>query len=76
MTYSELVEELKRQIYNKLSVGEVSFIVMNKKSHDLLKTCYDLVNIDKSKVNIRFTTFMNYEILISEDVEDYKFKIG
>ena len=51
----------------------ISFIVMNKKSHDLL-----LQSVNSIWTNIidKITKYQGLDILISEDVNDNQFRVG
>lgn len=63
---------LQNEIKGALTKRPISFIVMNKKTHDLL---IQTVNIWISTID-KLTKYQGYDILISEDVNDNEFKIG
>lgn len=62
---------LQNEIRATLMRAPISFIVMNKNSHDLLLENFPLIfRIDK------LTKYQGLDVLISEDVNDNEFKIG
>jgi hypothetical protein len=64
---------LLSEIKDALTKRPISFIVMNKKSHDLLIQAISSIwtnPIDK------ITKYQGLDVLISEDVNDNKFRIG
>lgn len=61
---------LQNEIKDALTKRPISFIVMNKKSHDLLLENVPLIfRIDK------ITKYQGLDVLISEDVKDNEFRI-
>lgn len=64
---------LQNEINDILTKRPISFIVMNKKSHDLLIQAIN--NLWTSKID-KITKYQGLDILISEDVNDNEFKIG
>ena len=70
---NEIHKELELQIGNALMRRNVSFIVMNKYTHDKLLEIHNTIStcrIDK------MTRYRGLDVLISEDVNDVKFKLG
>lgn len=67
-----LINKLKKEIQDVYIMHPVSFIVMNKETHDkIVDEYFPLTN------NItKFIKFMNYDILISEDLKYGEFRIG
>ena len=63
---------LQNKINDALMKRPISFVVMNKKTHDLL---IQTVNIWISTID-KLTKYQGLDILISEDVNDNEFKIG
>lgn len=63
---------LQNKINNALMKCPISFVVMNKKTHDLL---IQTVNIWISTID-KLTKYQGLDVLISEDVNDNDFKIG
>ena len=64
---------LQNEIKDVLTRHPISFIVMNKKTHDLLIQAIN--NIWTSTID-KITKYQGLDILISEDVNDNEFKIG
>lgn len=62
---------LQNEIRAALTKAPISFIVMNKKSHDLL-----LENTNFTIKMNKITKYQGLDVLISEDVNDNEFKIG
>ena len=63
---------LQNEIRAALTRAPISFIVMNKRSHDLLI----LENVHLTFRMDKITKYQGLDILISEDVNDNEFKIG
>ena len=64
---------LQNEIKDALTKRPISFVVMNKKTHDdLIEIIYNVYEgvIDK------ITKYQGLDILISEDVNDNQFRIG
>lgn len=64
---------LQNEIKDILTKHPISFIVMNKKSHDLLIQAIN--SLWTSKID-KITKYQGLDVLISEDVNDNEFKIG
>ena len=64
---------LQNEIKDVLTKRPISFIVMNKKTHDLLIQAIN--NIWTSTID-KITKYQGLDVLISEDVNDNEFKIG
>lgn len=64
---------LQNEIKDALTKRPISFVVMNKKSHDLLIQVIN--NIWTNTIN-KITKYQGLDILVSEDVNDNEFKIG
>lgn len=64
---------LQNKINDALMKHPISFIVMNKKSHDLL--IQTINNIWTNTID-KITKYQGLDVLISEDVNDNEFKIG
>ena len=64
---------LQNEIKDVLTRNPISFIVMNKKTHDLLIQAIN--NIWTSTID-KITKYQGLDVLISEDVNDNEFKIG
>ena len=63
---------LQNEIRAALTRAPISFIVMNKRSHDLLI----LENVHLTFKMDKITKYQGLDVLISEDVNDNEFKIG
>ena len=63
---------LQNEIRAALTRAPISFIVMNKRSHDLLI----LENVPLTFRIDKITKYQGLDVLISEDVNDNEFKIG
>ena len=63
---------LQNEIRAALTRAPISFIVMNKRSHDLLI----LENVHLTFRMDKITKYQGLDVLISEDVNDNEFKIG
>ena len=64
---------LQNEIRAALMSAPISFIVMDKKSHDLL--IQDINNRWTNTID-KITKYQGLDVLISEDVKDNEFKIG
>ena len=63
---------LQNEIRAALTRAPISFIVMNKRSHDLLI----LENVPLTFRMDKIIKYQGLDVLISEDVNDNEFKIG
>ena len=63
---------LQNEIRATLMRAPISFIVMNKKSHDLL---IQAINNRWTNTIDKITKYQGLDILISEDINDNEFKI-
>ena len=66
-------QKLQNEIKSELMFRQISFIVMNKKTHGLLIQAIN--NIWTSTID-KITKYQGLDVLISEDVNDNEFKIG
>lgn len=64
---------LQNEIRDALTKRPISFVVMNKKSHDLLIQAIN--NIWTNTID-KITKYQGLDVLISEDVNDNQFRIG
>jgi len=64
---------LQSEIRDALTKRPISFIVMNKKSHDLLIQAIN--NIWTNTID-KITKYQGLDVLVSEDVNDNQFRIG
>jgi len=64
---------LQSEIKDALTKRPISFVVMNKKSHDLLIQAIN--NIWTNTID-KITKYQGLDVLISEDVNDNQFRIG
>ena len=64
---------LQSEIKDALTKRPISFIVMNKKSHDLLIQAIN--NIWTNTID-KITKYQGLDVLVSEDVNDNQFRIG
>lgn len=64
---------LQNEINDALTKRPISFVVMNKKTHDLL--IQSINNIWTDTID-KITKYQGLDVLISEDVNDNEFKIG
>ncbi len=63
---------LRSEIKDALTKRPISFVVMNKITHDLL---IQEINIWTNTID-KITKYQGLDVLISEDVNDNKFRIG
>ena len=68
---NNIEQKLQNEIKSELMLRQISFIVMNKNTQDLL-----LENIPLTFRPDKIIKYLDYDILISEDVKDNEFKIG
>ena len=68
---NNIQDKLAIAISTKIVQHPISFIVMNKRTHDSLCNCIP----SEFRMN-KITKYCGYNILISEDVLDDDFKIG
>ena len=66
------IELLQNEIKDALTKRPISFVVMNKKSHDLLIQIIN--NICTNTIN-KITKYQGLDVLVSEDVNDNQFRI-
>lgn len=64
---------LQSEIRDALTKRPISFVVMNKKSHDLLIQAIN--NIWTNTID-KITKYQGLDVLVSEDVNDNQFRIG
>jgi hypothetical protein len=64
---------LQNEIRDALTKRPISFVVMNKKSHDLLIQAIN--NIWTNTID-KITKYQGLDVLLSEDVNDNQFRIG
>lgn len=64
---------LQNEIKDVLTRHSISFIVMNKKTHDLL---IQAINNIWTSIIDKIIKYQGLDVLISEDVNDNEFKIG
>lgn len=64
---------LQSEIKDALIKRPISFVVMNKKSHDLLIQAIN--NIWTNTID-KITKYQGLDVLVSEDVNDNQFRIG
>jgi hypothetical protein len=63
---------LRSEIKDALTKRPISFVVMNKITHDLL---IQEINIWTNTID-KITKYQGLDVLISEDVNDNQFRIG